>query len=530
MVAFLIALSIFPMSLPFRLYGQNATAAHFGLAPVPPMGWASWNHYFCDYNEQTIRKQADALVSTGMRELGYEYVVIQECIAPGRDNFGNLIVDSNRFPHGLKALVDYIHARGLKAGIYTDVGPYTCYPKPRYQGSFNHEEKDADTFASWGMDLIEMDYCNKPAGQSGRAIYQRMGDAIHKTGRPMVFYICSWGEERPWEWAQGIAQLWRTGSDISLVKNRVEWSHVVQNFESNARHAVFSAPDSWNDPDMLEVGTPGLTALEGRTHFSMWAISAAPLLAGADLTHMDANTRATLTNKEVIAVDQDPLGAGPEKISGHSGGVEVWAKPLESRTSGLQAVLLLNQTSSTQHVSIRWSDLGLASKVRVRDIWTHIDLGQFFNQYSAEVPAHGSQLLKVSGLLNWKNGAVFEAEWPGNVRQGGTRLLVCSNCSQGFGVSIGAINGQTSGSLSFKNVSVDKTGHYKIELTCVRNGSGNRTILVRLNHAPPLSVTAPTRERNWTTIPVILQDGVNTITVSYAGKGTFNIDKMRLIR
>ncbi len=246
-------------------FAQTTPASAENLAPTPPMGWASWNHFFCDYNDQTIRNQADALVSTGMRDLGYRYVLIQECIAPGRDAKGELVVDPNRFPHGMKALVDYIHARGLKAGIYTDVGPYTCYPNPRYQGSFQHEDQDAGTFASWGMDFIEMDYCNRPAGHTGREIYERMAAAIRKTGRPMLFYICSWGNESPWTWAQGKAQLWRTDADISPDKDHVEWANVVKRFESNARHSVFNAPDSWNDPDMMEVGNLGLNLTEAQT-------------------------------------------------------------------------------------------------------------------------------------------------------------------------------------------------------------------------------------------------------------------------
>ena len=280
------------------------------------MGWASWNHFFCDYNAQTIRDQADALVSSGMRDLGYRYVLIQECIAPGRDANGELVVDPVRFSHGMKALVDYIHARGLKAGIYTDVGPYTCYAKPRYQGSYQHEDQDARTFASWGMDLVEMDYCNRVPSHTGREVYERMAAAIQNTHRPMLLYICSWGNEDPWTWAYGKAQLWRTTGDISPKKDSVEWASVVENFKLNARHAAFSAPNSWNDPDMLEVGNPGLSLVEAKSHFSMWVISAAPLWAGNDLTQMDAATRGIYTNSEAIAVDQDPLGAGPSQSKG----------------------------------------------------------------------------------------------------------------------------------------------------------------------------------------------------------------------
>src|SRR5208283_3773274 len=271
-------------------------------APTPPMGWAGWNRYLCDYDESTIREQADALVSSGMRELGYRYVLIQECIAPRRNPDGTLFIDPVRFPHGLKALVDFIHSRNLKAGIYTDVGAHTCFGEPFYQGSFDHEDIDAASFASWRFDFIEMDYCDRPPGHSGREIYERMAASIRKTGRPMLLYICSWGNEQPWEWAQGVAGLWRTDQDISWEKNHVTWDRVILNFESNAHHAVFSAPNSWNDPDMLEIGNTGLSPDEMRSHFSMWVMSAAPLWASTDLVHMDRFTRSILTNAEVIAV------------------------------------------------------------------------------------------------------------------------------------------------------------------------------------------------------------------------------------
>lgn len=500
------------------------------LAPLPPMGWASWNHYFCDYDAQTIRAQADALVSTGMRDLGYKYVLIQECIAPERDASGNLIVDATRFPGGIKPLVDYIHSRGLKAGIYTDVGPHTCYPNPRYQGSFGHEEQDAKAFASWNIDLVEMDYCNKPAEYTGREIYERMGRAIQNSGRPMVFYICSWGNERPWEWAQGFAQLWRTDFDISLAKNHVDWDRMVRNFESNARNAEFTAPNSWNDPDMLEVGIPGMNALEDRTHFSMWAISAAPLWAGNDLTHMEAAPRAILTNKEVIAIDQDPLGAGVVKVSGNVDGPQVWAKPLKSMTSGVKGVLLVNLGSAPARASVRWNDLGLKPNARVRDLWLHKNLGSFAESYSARLPAHGSKLLQVTGEFDWERGATFEAEWPGNRREGGANLLACGECSQGFAVSIGGVGGHDQGSLIFSRFDVPEDGSYKLDLTYVRNGLGDKSVEVQVNGDAPFKVKALMREWNWVTIPVRLHAGKNTVALTYSGKGTFNIDKVRLTR
>jgi len=371
------------------------------LAPTPPMGWANWNYYFCDYNEQTIRDQADALVSTGMHDLGYRYVIIQECIAPTRDKNGRLVTDGSRFPHGIPALVQYIHSRGLKAGIYTDVGPYTCFSNPRFQGSYNHEAQDAATFASWGIDLVEVDFCNKPEGHSGKELYERMAAGIRRSGRPMLLYICSWGKEAPWEWGQGVAQLWRTWGDISYQKNHVNWKDIVQNFEANAQHAQFSGPNSWNDPDMLEVGNPGITAIEARSHFSMWVISAAPLWAGTDLTHMAPDILSIFTNPEVIAVDQDPLGAGPSNVRRRNG-VEVWEKPLGTKSGGVKAVLLLNLSQKITEATLRWSDLGLMPNASVRDLWLRKDLGQFKYGYTVEIPPHGSMLIRVSGEAEGK--------------------------------------------------------------------------------------------------------------------------------
>jgi len=361
------------------------------------MGWANWNYYFCDYDEQTIRTQADALVSTGMRDLGYQYVIIQECIASARDEQGRLVPELRRFPNGISALVQHIHSKGLKAGIYTDVGPFTCFPSPRYQGSYEHERLDAETFASWGIDLVEVDFCNKPKGHTAEELYGRMATEIQRTGRPMLLYVCSWGKEEPWNWAPGVAQVWRTGPDISYDKGRVKWQSIVRNFQLNARHATVTAPNSWNDPDMLEVGNAGLTATEARSHFSMWAISAAPLWAGTDLTHLDPETLAILTNREVIAVDQDVLGAGIRRVADR-GGIQVWAKTLGKRIGGSQAVLMLNLASSKKIAHVRWSEVGLLPGASVRDLWSHKDLGNFDKGYSTELPSHGSVLLRVDGV------------------------------------------------------------------------------------------------------------------------------------
>jgi len=499
-------------------------------APTPPMGWAGWNRYLCDYDESTIREQADALVSSGMRELGYRYVLIQECIAPRRNPDGTLFIDPVRFPHGLKALVDFIHSRNLKAGIYTDVGAHTCFGEPFYQGSFDHEDIDAASFASWRFDFIEMDYCDRPPGHSGREIYERMAASIRKTGRPMLLYICSWGNEQPWEWAQGVAGLWRTDQDISWEKNHVTWDRVILNFESNAHHAVFSAPNSWNDPDMLEIGNTGLSPDEMRSHFSMWVMSAAPLWASTDLVHMDRFTRSILTNAEVIAVDQDPLGAQATKAQEDERGLEVWAKPLGSKSSGQLAVLLLNLQNKPARMRVRWSNLGLQSYAGVRDLWAQTKLLIFQDGYEATVPSHGSVLLAVSGQFSWAQGATYEAEWPGNLRTGNTRLLECSVCSQGYAISLLGASQPDRASVAFRHITVPEKGEYFLTINYLNSGLGPTPVEVQVNATAPVKVDLMPRLVGGQSIGVQLSAGENVIQLFYSGPTHADIDSIRISR
>jgi len=527
----LILLSCFISVYNYAAFSQTASFASPGLAPTPPMGWASWNSFICDYNDQTIRDQADALVATGMRDLGYKYVLIQECIAPERDASGELIIDSARFSHGMKNLVDYIHARGLKAGTYTDIGPYTCFANHRYQGSYGHESQDAKTFASWGMDFVEMDYCNRVPEHTGREVYERMAAAIQATGRPMLFYICSWGNESPWTWAQGKAQLWRTDADISYRKNQVDWANVVQRFESNARHAVFNGPNSWNDPDMLEVGSRGLNTAEAQTHFSMWAISAAPLWASTDLTHMTDAIRNIYTNPEIIAINQDPLGAGARKVKEDAVGLEVWSKPLGSIGSGVDAVLMLNLTDSPANVTVPWSDLNLSGKVLVRDLYAHKDLSEQPDGYRAHIPAHGSVLLKVSGTYMWSKGAVYEAEWPGNLRVGNATLLTCPACSQSYAISLSSPGGTSSATaLTFTHIVVPKAGRYQLTLYYADSQIETDKLQLRVNGGQPTSIHIHSFIYGSKSLPIFLNEGDNSLTFSYANTaGTeVSIDQIRV--
>ncbi len=388
MPAFLFALSF----LLLMAGSARASTNDSELAPTPPMGWANWNSLGCNYDEGTIRAIADHLVSSGMRDDGYKYLIIQECIVPAghRAPNGTLLPDTHKFPSGLPTLVAYLHARGLKAGIYTDLGEKTC---AGYEGSYQHEEQDAQTFASWGIDLIEEDFCNKPAGYTAAQLYTRMRDAIAHTGRPMFFYICNWGSEIAWTWAPGLANAWRSTGDVGD-PGYADWNRIVRNFDQNAFHAASGGPNHWSDPDMLEVGVPGISQVEEQSLFSLWAISAAPLWAGNNLVTMSQNALQTLTNRELIAVDQDPLGQPATLITEEDPGLQVWARRLAGEQLP-QAVLLFNRNAEPAKMHIQWADLGIYGPAAVRDLWAHRDLGILFSEYTASVPAHGIVMLRV---------------------------------------------------------------------------------------------------------------------------------------
>jgi len=385
--------------LAISLLSSVAHAQRVGttLAPTPPMGWANWNSLGCNYDESTIRAIADSLVSSGMRDAGYRYLIIQECIVPAghRAADGSFIPDPKKFPHGIPALVDYIHQKGLKAGIYTDVGPLTC---AGYEGSFNHEVQDARTFASWGIDLIEEDFCHKPEGFTAPQLYSKMRDAIAHTGRPMVFYICNWGAESTWTWAPRIGDVWRSTGDVGD-PGRAEWSRILSNFDLNAQHSSSDGPSGWSDPDMLEVGVPGIDLTEEQSLFSLWAISAAPLWAGNNLTTMSPQTLEILVNPELIAVDQDAMGKPGTLVAKLDPGLEVWARPLAGNDAA-KAVLLFNRTAEKATMQVRWSDLGIHGPVKARDLWSHKDLGVIASEYSSVVPAHGVVMLRIVPQAN----------------------------------------------------------------------------------------------------------------------------------
>ena len=351
------------------------------LARTPPMGWNSWNHFACDVSDAVVRAQADALVTTGMRSVGYAYILIDDCWQGTRDDAG-YIRPNAKFPD-MKALADYIHGKGLKIGIYSSPGPKTC---GGYEGSYGHEEQDAQTYSVWGMDYLKYDLCSYDGMGDQIPAYRKMYDALKQTGRPIVYALCQYGMQKGWEWAASVGgNLWRTDDDI----RDNYFSMAELGFGQNGLER-FAGPGHWNDPDMLEVGNGGMTDDEYRTHMSLWCILTAPLIAGNNLVSMSAATRAILTNPEVIAIDQDPLGVQGHRVT-QEGPLEVWIKPLED---GSKAVGLFNRGWGAMPVTVNFRDVGLGDSANVRNLWTKKDLGRFQVTYTAFVAQHGVVLIR----------------------------------------------------------------------------------------------------------------------------------------
>jgi alpha-galactosidase len=370
--------------------GPDDSGLPFTIAK-PPMGWNSWNKFGCEnVNETVVREIADALVESGLASFGYDTVTTDDCwSAATRDYAGNLQAHAVKFPGGMKALGDYIHERGLKFGIYVAIGATTCTGGT--PGSLDNEDRDAMTFAAWGVDYVKADRCNAD-GLVLRELFGRWREAIAATGRPMVLSASdNGGREEPWAWGPVTATQWRTTRDI-----RDNWERMLTMFDDNAKHAAATAPGAYNDPDMLEIGNGGMSDVEYRTHMSLWALSAAPLIAGNDIRNMSESTKAMLTSREVLVLDHDPLALQAIKAQDDGAGREVWYKPIQAR--GGRAVGLLNRSEVAATISVRLDDIGLVDgSATVRDLWERTDLGSFFSTYQVNVPAHGTVLLHIVG-------------------------------------------------------------------------------------------------------------------------------------
>jgi alpha-galactosidase len=373
-------------------------------AATPPMGWNSWNHFGDKVNDANVRATADAMVSSGMRDAGYIYVNVDDTWEGQRDAQGNIHPNS-KFPD-MKALADYVHSRGLKFGIYSSPGPKTC---GEYEGSYGHEQQDADTYAMWGVDFLKYDLCSyesimqmwdldhpeKPVSESQQEkavatmqqAYEKMHQALLNTHRPIVFSLCQYGIGSVWKWGQKVGgNLWRTTDDI-----RDDYRSMSLIGFSQAGLEQYAGPGHWNDPDMLEIGNGGMTPDQYRTQMSLWAILAAPLLAGNDLSNMSDTTKSILMNREVIAVDQDNLGVQGKRIAP----LQIWMKPL---SGGAKAVAIFNYVLDDQAIPItlQLEDAGFTGPVHARDLWAHKDLGILQGSYTVVVPPGGVVMLRLS--------------------------------------------------------------------------------------------------------------------------------------
>jgi alpha-galactosidase len=372
---------------------QSAQAP--GLAATPPMGWNSWNHFAGRIDDATVRAQADAMVSSGMKAAGYTYINIDDTWEGQRDEQG-IIHTNEKFPD-MKALANYVHSKGLKLGIYSSPGPKTC---AGFEGSYGHEEQDAQTYAAWGIDYLKYDLCSYTNMMRGAATleiahqmmldaYTKMHNALLKTRRPIVFSLCQYGNDAVWEWGVSVGgNAWRTTGDISD-----RYASMAGIGFGQAGLAKFAGPGHWNDPDMLEVGNGGMTIDEYRTHMSLWAILAAPLLAGNDLTKMSPDTIALLTNREVLAINQDPAGQQGDRVWSEGPAMEIWVRPL---ADGSKAIGLFNRLTIAKEMEIDFTKIGFAGRVHARDIWAAKDLGELSGTFHAAVPPHGVVLLRIS--------------------------------------------------------------------------------------------------------------------------------------
>jgi len=373
-----------------------------GLALTPQMGWNSWNHFGCDVNETVLRATADILVSTGLAALGYNYVNVDDCWAKGRDASGRVFEDPKTFPSGMAALSSYIHKKGLKFGIYSCAGTYTCAGRP---GSLGYEKIDAQTYAEWGVDYLKYDNCYAPTNLLPQTRYATMRDALNATKRPILFSMCEWGVQSPWNWANAVGNSWRTTNDISD-----DWNSFIRVLDNNIGLSPYAGPGGWNDPDMLEVGNGGMTESEDRAHFFLWSLLKSPLLIGCDLTKMSSATVSTLGAVEVIAVNQDSLGAQGDLVY-QLGPMQIWAGPL---ADGSRAVVVFNRHTPADpynsNITVFFNTIGYlpSTTAVVRDLYRRENLGTFQGSITVSLPTHSAVMYKITAqkmqpeFFNWR--------------------------------------------------------------------------------------------------------------------------------
>jgi alpha-galactosidase len=385
-----------------------------GLAKTPPMGWNSWNVFGKRLTEQNVKETADAIVSSGLKDAGFEYIVLDDFWQGGRDSVsGQLFANEEKFPSGIKALADYVHSKGLKLGIYSDAGTKTC---GEMVGSYGYEEKDAKLFAEWGVDYLKYDYCFCPDFVSANndykmafARYKTMGDALKATGRPILYSICEWGPRSPWLWGKEAGgHMWRTSYDVADIwdkpRNETSPIGILTSIDAMADLGRFAGPGGWNDPDMLVVGLNnsgyikggGCNDIEYQTQMNMWCMFSAPLMIGCDVRNMNEATKTILLNKDVIAIDQDPAGKQGFRVYRRNG-LEVWKKYLSGDRI---AIALFNRNEEERPIKVGWKEIELDPQVKydAYDVWKHAITGKGIQNFSLSLKAHESQVFVLTGI------------------------------------------------------------------------------------------------------------------------------------
>ncbi len=468
----------------------NVNALNNGLVKTPPMGWNSWNCFHENITEAKIKQIADLMATNGMKDAGYIYLNLDDnWMATSRDASGNLRADPTRFPSGMKALGDYIHNKGLKFGIYGDRGLRTCHhynagPAGTQSGSYQKEVRDATTFASWGVDYLKYDNCEPAPGSNQQKDYENMREALANCGRSIVFSVCAWGFQ---SWAPQTGNLWRTTGDITdkWQTSSTDWfKGIINIIDENGKLANYAAPGAWNDPDMLEVGNGGCTAEEYRTHFSMWCMMAAPLIAGVDMTNSQRFNQATkdiLLNKEVIAIDQDSAGIQGTKIK-TTNGTEIWSKPLGKKDGTTKAVALLNRNGNASNITVNFADVGLSGEVYVRDLWAKTDKGKFTNSFSMSVPSHGTGLLKLTTTPPVSTISTIAPKFNANIKalaSNGKIDIRTEAVDNAFNVSVflpdGKLVTRMNSIVKAATISVPNSGIYIVDMNC--NGQNKRQMV-----------------------------------------------------
>lgn len=504
----------------------------------PLMGWSSWNLYYEDITEAKIKKQADAIVTSGLAAVGYKYINIDDGFFDGRNADGSLKINATRFPNGFKPVVDYIHSKGLKAGFYSEAGSNTCAnlfgseTGGKGTGLYQHEQQDIDlALKTWGFDYIKVDYCGgRQQGLDEQTRYTAISNAIKATGRTdVVFNICRWWF--PGAWVATLGNSWRIANDIGA-----SWPHVTRILDTNRYNSGFATPGHYNDMDMLEVGNGGWTDNEYKAHFALWSIHSSPLVLGNDMSNMKSSVLSILTNKEIIALNQDTFGLQARRISDDGNGGEVFVKRLGGWAGTERGVVMFNRSSAARTMTINFKDVDMEGSVLVRDLWAGKDLGSFDGSYSVSVPSHGAAALKLGGGKS-RLQETFEAEyawmnnfqWTKSLQLQANQAKPAADAGCSGGAKVGSLGKLATNYIEFNKVWAPDAGTYRLKLIYLSGEARSATLSVNgkdtlLNSLNSGSFT----KRDSVTVSVALKAGLNSIKFSNATAFMPDFDAIRV--